>query len=198
MPASPASSCTPPTATCCKVAQAVTAEIGAGRVGIRISPAQNIQDVWKKHNTETRTTDEALITDLAPLSHAHLSVLHHDSASDRSQDLRRVIVNSGFSRMTTREEAVSSVAHGIADLVTVGRPPSPTRPRHTLGQGRRRKRGQSGHGLRPRRARLHGPTRSSRAETRDAPARRSFRQCPSYSKGGSAARRLQDRKPGHF
>ncbi|WP_412177027.1 hypothetical protein [Microbacterium testaceum] len=35
---------------------------------------------------------------------------------------RTFIVNSGFSRMTTRDEAVTAVEDGVADLVAVGRP----------------------------------------------------------------------------
>ncbi|SDO32571.1 2,4-dienoyl-CoA reductase [Microbacterium sp. ru370.1] len=110
-----------------EVAQAVVAEIGADRVGIRISPAHNIQDVWEKDDAETRATYEALIAGLAPLGLAYLSVLHADPASDLIQDLRRAfggtfIVNSGFSKLTTRDEAVTAVDEGIADLVAVGRP----------------------------------------------------------------------------
>ncbi|MCW2162881.1 NADH:flavin oxidoreductase / NADH oxidase family protein [Microbacterium hydrothermale] len=74
-----------------------------------------------------RATYEALIAGLAPLGLAYLSVLHADPASDLIQDLRRAfggtfIVNSGFSTMTTREEAVTAVDEGIADLIAVGRP----------------------------------------------------------------------------
>ncbi len=110
-----------------EVARAVVAEVGADRVGIRISPAHNIQDVWEKDEAETRATYEALVSGLAPLGLAYLSVLHADPASDLIQDLRRTfggtfIVNSGFSRMTTRDEAVTAVDENIADLVAVGRP----------------------------------------------------------------------------
>lgn len=110
-----------------EVAQAVAAEIGAERVGIRISPAHNIQDVLETDDTETRATYEALVSALAPLGLAYLSVLHADPASDLIQDLRRAfggtfIVNSGFSSVTTRDEAVSVVEDDIADLVAVGRP----------------------------------------------------------------------------
>ncbi len=110
-----------------EVAEAVAAEIGAGRVGIRISPAHNIQDVWEKDEAETRATYEALVAGLAPLGLAYLSVLHNDPAGDLIQDLRRAfggtfIVNSGFSTVTTRDEAVSAVDEGVADLVAVGRP----------------------------------------------------------------------------
>ncbi len=102
-------------------------EVGATRVGIRISPAHNIQDVWEKDDAETRATYEALVSGLAPLGLAYLSVLHADPAGDLIQDLRRtfggtLIINSGFSSVTTRDEAVSVVEDDIADLVAVGRP----------------------------------------------------------------------------
>jgi len=110
-----------------EVAQAVAAEIGAGRVGIRISPAHNIQDVWETDDAETRATYEALVSGLAPLGLAYLSVLHSDPAGQLVQDLRGLfggtfIVNSGFAKVTTREEAASAVDDGIADLIAVGRP----------------------------------------------------------------------------
>ncbi|MDQ1082254.1 MULTISPECIES: hypothetical protein [Microbacterium] len=54
-------------------------------------------------------------------------LLDADRSSDLIQDLRRTfggtfIVNSGFSRMTTRDEAVTAVEENIADLIAVGRP----------------------------------------------------------------------------
>lgn len=54
-------------------------------------------------------------------------MLHADPASNLIQDLRRTfggtfIVPSGFSKMTTRDEAFAAVDDGIADLVAVGRP----------------------------------------------------------------------------
>lgn len=53
--------------------------------------------------------------------------LHADPAGELNQDLRHTfggtfIVNSGFSSVTTRDEAVSAVNDGTADLVAVGRP----------------------------------------------------------------------------
>ena len=110
-----------------EVARAVVAEIGADRVGIRISPAHNIQDAWETDDAETRATYEALVSGLAPLGLAYLSVLHADPAGDLVQGLRQsfggtFIVNSGFSKVTTRDEAVSVVEEDLADLVAVGRP----------------------------------------------------------------------------
>lgn len=110
-----------------EVARAVVAEVGAERVGIRISPAHNIQDVWERDAVETRATYLALVEGLAPLSLAYLSILHEDPADGLPQELRRVfggtfIANTGFGRVTTRDEAIRTVAEGVADLVAVGRP----------------------------------------------------------------------------
>jgi N-ethylmaleimide reductase len=95
-------------------------------VGVRISPERNIQDVFETDAEDTRLTYEALIDAVAPLGLAYLSVLHPSPGSSLVQDLRRrfggaVIVNSGFSTPTTRDEARSLVNEGLADAVVVGR-----------------------------------------------------------------------------
>ncbi|MEI3866418.1 alkene reductase [Microbacterium sp. CCNWLW134] len=110
-----------------EVAQAVAAEVGGERVGIRISPAHNIQDVWEHDADETRATYLALVEGLAPLDLAYLSILHENPADDLPQELRRAfggtfIANTGFGRVTTRDEAIRTVGDGVADLVAVGRP----------------------------------------------------------------------------
>ncbi|WJL95351.1 alkene reductase [Microbacterium sp. ET2] len=110
-----------------EVARAVAAEVGRERVGIRISPAHNIQDVWERDAEETRSTYLALVEGLAPLGLAYLSILHENPADDLPQELRRVfggtfIANTGFGRVTTRDEAIRTVGEDLADLVAVGRP----------------------------------------------------------------------------
>ncbi len=110
-----------------EVARAVVEEIGAERVGIRISPAHNIQDVWERDADETRATYLALVEGLAPLGLAYLSILHEDPSGALPQELRRAfggifIANSGFGRVTTRDEAIRVIDEDIADLVAVGRP----------------------------------------------------------------------------
>ncbi|MEV8272995.1 alkene reductase [Microbacterium sp. NPDC077184] len=110
-----------------EVARAVADEIGADRVGIRISPAHNIQDVWERDADETRATYLALVEGLAPLTLAYLSILHEDPSGALPQELRRafggtVIANSGFGRVTTRDEAIRVIDEDIADLIAVGRP----------------------------------------------------------------------------
>jgi N-ethylmaleimide reductase len=109
-----------------EVIAAVAREIGADRVGVRISPERNIQDVLEEDADETRLTYEALIDAIAPLGLAYLSVLHPEPGSVLVQDLRRrfggaVILNNGFTTPTTRDEARSLVNDGLADAVVVGR-----------------------------------------------------------------------------
>ncbi|RFA24679.1 alkene reductase, partial [Subtercola boreus] len=100
--------------------------IGAGRVGIRLSPSHNIQDVLETEDDDVRSTYRGLIEAIAPLGLAFVSVLHADPTGEFVQDLRTrfgggFIVNSGFSHMTTREEATMLVEGDFADAVAVGR-----------------------------------------------------------------------------
>jgi N-ethylmaleimide reductase len=109
-----------------EVATAVAEAVGAGRVGIRISPAHNIQDIAETDADDVRATYTALVDALAPLGLAYLSVLHADPAGDLVQTLRArfggvFIANSGFGRLTTRDEAMQFVSDGSADAVAVGR-----------------------------------------------------------------------------
>ncbi|QNE47879.1 alkene reductase [Glaciihabitans sp. INWT7] len=105
---------------------AVAEAVGADRVGIRISPSHNIQDVFETDEAETKATYDALIDGIAPLGLAYLSVLHSDPAGELVQDLRSrfggpLMVNSGFGQLTTRDEAMEFVEANHADVVAVGR-----------------------------------------------------------------------------
>ena len=105
---------------------AVAEAIGADRVGIRISPSHNIQDVFETDDAETKATYDALIDGIAPLGLAYLSVLHRDPAGELVQDLRArfggpLMANSGFGQLTTRAEAMEFVRDDLADVVAVGR-----------------------------------------------------------------------------
>lgn len=109
-----------------EVVTAVAKEIGAGRVGIRISPQHGIQDVLEDDEDDVRATYGALMVALAPLGLAYLSVLHADPTGSLVQDLRRlfggsVIANRGFGSPTTRDEAVALTEAAHADAVAVGR-----------------------------------------------------------------------------
>ncbi|WP_292605166.1 alkene reductase [Nocardioides sp. REDSEA-S30_B4] len=109
-----------------EVTRAVAEAIGADRVGIRISPAHNIQGVLEEDPADTRATYEALVDGIADLGLAYLSMLA-DPRGELTQDLRRrfggpVILNSGFSEQTTFEEVEKLLIDDLADLVAVGRP----------------------------------------------------------------------------
>jgi len=109
-----------------EVITAVAGEIGADRVGVRVSPAHNIQDVVETDAAETRATYEALVDGIASLGLAYLSVLHAEPAGELVQHLRArfggpLMANSGFGVVTTRDEAAQLVAEGSADVIAVGR-----------------------------------------------------------------------------
>jgi len=110
-----------------EVVAAVAAEIGAGRVGLRLSPAHNIQDVAELESDDVRVTYEAVVDGIAPFGLSYLSILHAEPTGELVQDLRSrfggvFIANSGFSTVTTKDEAEHLVASGSADAVAVGRP----------------------------------------------------------------------------
>ncbi|WP_448059857.1 alkene reductase [Cellulomonas hominis] len=109
-----------------EVLTAVAAAVGGGRVGVRLSPARDIQGVLETDAADVHATYGTLVDGLAPLGLAYLSVLHTDPAGALVQDLRSrfggpMIANTGFSVVTTRTEAVRLVQDGHADAVAVGR-----------------------------------------------------------------------------
>lgn len=109
-----------------EVVTAVAEAIGAERVGVRISPAHNIQGVVEDDPTDTRQTYEAILDGIAGLSLAYLSILA-DPAADLTVNLRSrfegpIMTNSGFGEITTKQEAAAIIENGQGDLVAVGRP----------------------------------------------------------------------------
>jgi N-ethylmaleimide reductase len=110
-----------------EVVTAVAEAVGAGRVGLRISPEHNIQDVFETDRDDVLATYGSLLDQLRPLGLAYLSVLHQDPAGELVQELRQrfgghLIANSGFGRITTRDEAIALIEASHADAVAVGRP----------------------------------------------------------------------------
>jgi len=109
-----------------EVAEAVVAQIGAGRVGIRISPERNIQSLIEDDPADVAAVYGQLMDALAPLGLAFVSILHPDAAGPLVQGLRTrfggpYLVNTGFAEATTRDEAVALMADDLADAVVVGR-----------------------------------------------------------------------------
>ena len=108
-----------------EVTRAVAEAIGAERVGIRISPAHNIQGATETDEADVAATYTALIEGIAPLGLAYLSVLAEPS-DELVQKLRAafggvLIANDGFGRITTREKAQAILDQDLADAVAVGR-----------------------------------------------------------------------------
>ena len=109
-----------------QVVRAVAAAVGAGKVGLRISPEHDIQDAYETDRDDVRATYGALVDQLRPLGLAYLSVLHAEPAGDLVQELRErfgghLVANSGFGSITTRDEAVRLIEAAHADAVAVGR-----------------------------------------------------------------------------
>ncbi len=108
-----------------EVTRAVAEAIGAERVGIRISPAHNIQGATEEDPADVEATYAALVDGIAPLGLAYLSVLA-DPAQDLVQRLRKdfggvLIANDGFGEITTHEKAQAVLDDDLADAVAVGR-----------------------------------------------------------------------------
>lgn len=109
-----------------EVVRAVADAIGADKVGLRISPAHDIQGVLETDPEETERAYTTLVDGIADLGLAYLSILG-DPAGDLFQTLRKgfggiVIANSGFGEVTDLDEVKQVVDGGQADLVAVGRP----------------------------------------------------------------------------
>jgi 2,4-dienoyl-CoA reductase-like NADH-dependent reductase (Old Yellow Enzyme family) len=109
-----------------EVVTAIAAEIGAGKVGIRISPMHHVQGMHELDQDDVRATYGYLVDQLRPLGMAYLSILHAEPTGELVQELRRrfggpVVANSGFGTVTTREEAVELIDAAHAEAVAVGR-----------------------------------------------------------------------------
>lgn len=110
-----------------EVTRAVAAAVGADRTGIRLSPEHGIQGVIEDDAADVRATYTAVANGLAALGLAFVDVLHVDPRGELVQSIRAaakapLILNSGFSTPTTREEAEELVEEGWADAVAAGRP----------------------------------------------------------------------------
>ena len=108
-----------------EVVRAVAEAIGAERVGVRISPAHNIQGVLEQDPADVRDVYESLVDGIAPFGLAYLSILA-DLASELVVDLRRrfggpVMVNSGFGGVTSLHEVTDILGRDLGDVVAVGR-----------------------------------------------------------------------------
>jgi 2,4-dienoyl-CoA reductase-like NADH-dependent reductase (Old Yellow Enzyme family) len=108
-----------------EVTRAVVDAIGPERVGIRMSPAHNIQGATEEDPADVEATYTTLVGEIAPLGLAYLSVLA-DPSLELTKRLRKdfggvFVANDGFSSVTTRESAQAILDEDLADAVAVGR-----------------------------------------------------------------------------
>ncbi|MDK8898306.1 alkene reductase [Corynebacterium sp. MSK004] len=111
-----------------EILRAVAEEIDADRLALRLSPQNNIQGIEESDTEDVRATYGGLLRAIEDLGLAYVSFLHAEPTSElitelsthvRANGKTRVILNSGFGRITQREEAEQLVQHG--DAVAVGR-----------------------------------------------------------------------------
>jgi N-ethylmaleimide reductase len=105
-----------------ELVQAVAARIGRDRVGLRISPGGQFNDMSDKDNEDTYY---ALVEALAGEPVAYLHTLRRRS-SQLHTDLRRTwptgfMINTGYMASSELDEVAPLVDEGQADLVSVGR-----------------------------------------------------------------------------
>ncbi|MEV0503377.1 alkene reductase, partial [Streptomyces spectabilis] len=104
-----------------EVAEAVSAEIGAARTGIRLSPGNPLNDI---HEPDPDETYLALVERLAPLGLAYLHVMEVGPIRDLVTALRKgfdgpFILNPATEGPTGPEE-LALIEDGTADLVSYG------------------------------------------------------------------------------
>jgi N-ethylmaleimide reductase len=105
-----------------EVTAAVAEQIGADRVGIRISPGGQFNDMADKGNEDTYV---ALADALAPIRPAYLHTLRRRSSTLHTELRRRwptsYLLNTGYLGGSELDDVTPLLAAGEADLVSVGR-----------------------------------------------------------------------------
>jgi len=115
-----------------EVMQAITAEIGGGRTGIRLSPITPVNDAGQ--DSDAQALYEHVLRQLAPLGLAFIHVIEGQTGGARDLTAKGVapfdyaalralctgawMLNNGYSR----QMALDAVASGAADLVAFGKP----------------------------------------------------------------------------
>ncbi|QWC86528.1 alkene reductase [Nocardioidaceae bacterium] len=108
-----------------EVTRAVADAIGAEKVGIRLSPAHNIQGATEEDPLDVLRTYGAVVDGIKDLGLAYVSVLA-DPRADVTNQIREgvdapFLINDGFGTVTTRDDAEKLLADGLGDAVVVGR-----------------------------------------------------------------------------
>ena len=107
-----------------EVTRAVADAIGADRVGLRLSPANPLNDIVED---DFRDTYPALVDAIEPLGLAYLHVMEMGPNADRdlTLDLRKrftgtFILNPATTVVVTGQERLSLVEDGTADMISFG------------------------------------------------------------------------------
>lgn len=105
-----------------EVAQAVAEEIGADRVGIRLSPAMPLGGINEGDTESVRAQYRHLVGELATLNLAYLH-LHHVGDDELLRSFRDVwptaVLLVRYGR--TREQVAGDIESGLADIAPLGR-----------------------------------------------------------------------------
>ena len=113
-----------------EILRAVAKEIGADRLGVRLSPRNNIQGVVDGDDAEALASYSVLLDEVAQLGLAYVSFLYPHPEDDFIADLRqkvrangktKVIFNTGFAEVTQREDAIEQMSRENVDAVAIGR-----------------------------------------------------------------------------
>ena len=112
-----------------EVVTAVAEEIGADRVGLRLSPGHRVSGIGEELGPDLTATYRAVVDGVAPLGLAYLSLLASplEPLEPLVRDLRErfdavVLLNDGFGDLTSLRSVEELLATGLADAVVVGRP----------------------------------------------------------------------------
>ena len=111
-----------------EVVTAVAEAIGADRVGLRLSPGHQFNGVGEVVGDDLTATYRAVVDAVAPLDLAYLSLLASplEPLEALLRDLRArfdgvVLLNDGFSEVTSLKSVEDLLGTGLADAVVVGR-----------------------------------------------------------------------------
>ena len=114
-----------------EILQAVSAEIGAGRTGVRLSPMTTFSGTPR--DSDPQALYNYLVEQIAPLNLAYLHIIEGETGGARHpQDAAKAfdydalrsrfpgawMINNGYSR----DDALKAVASGKGDLIAFGRP----------------------------------------------------------------------------
>ncbi|WP_030483332.1 alkene reductase [Nocardioides aequoreus] len=112
-----------------EVVTAVAEQIGAHRVGLRLSPGHQFNGIGEEPGDDLTATYRAVVDGVSGLGLAYLSLLSvvEEPLATLVADLRerfdgRLLLNTGFGEVTTLQSVEELLGTGLADAVVVGRP----------------------------------------------------------------------------